>query len=158
MDHIVPRKLKGSNDITNLQALCFKCNAMKRHTDNTDFRNVNKQYQYREEGCAHCYPETGAVKATNELAYSISSDALESQGHTLIIPKRHVKDYFELFQPEMNAIQQLLVKSKTEVERADSSVAGFSVRFESMRCPDRTNLHCNIDLIPQRGQDMRAAP
>jgi 5-methylcytosine-specific restriction endonuclease McrA len=29
VDHIVPRKHGGEDDLTNLQALCFKCNANK---------------------------------------------------------------------------------------------------------------------------------
>ena len=33
MDHIVPRNQGGSDAITNLQALCFRCNAGKRDTD-----------------------------------------------------------------------------------------------------------------------------
>ncbi len=35
--HIVPRNLGGSDDLTNLQALCYWCNAMKRVRDTTDF-------------------------------------------------------------------------------------------------------------------------
>ena len=30
MDHIVPRNQGGSDDLSNLQALCFRCNAGKR--------------------------------------------------------------------------------------------------------------------------------
>ena len=28
----------------------------------------------------------------------------QAKGHTLVIPKRHVADYFDLYQPERNAI------------------------------------------------------
>jgi len=38
VDHIVPRNKGGSDDPSNLQALCYSCNAMKRDTDSTDFR------------------------------------------------------------------------------------------------------------------------
>ena len=40
----------------------------------------------------------------NELAYSILNQSSASDGHTLIIPKRHVSDYFDLYQPELNAV------------------------------------------------------
>jgi ATP adenylyltransferase len=38
VDHIVPRNFGGSDDLSNLQALCYSCNAMKRDRDTVDFR------------------------------------------------------------------------------------------------------------------------
>jgi 5-methylcytosine-specific restriction endonuclease McrA len=37
VDKIVPRNQIGSNDLSNLQAVCFRCNAGNRDIDNTDF-------------------------------------------------------------------------------------------------------------------------
>jgi 5-methylcytosine-specific restriction endonuclease McrA len=36
VDHIIPRKHGGEDDPTNLQALCFKCNANKGDRDDAD--------------------------------------------------------------------------------------------------------------------------
>lgn len=54
VDHIVPRNLGGSDDQSNLQALCYSCNAMKRDRDDTDFREVRKSYDHREQDCIFC--------------------------------------------------------------------------------------------------------
>ena len=50
-DHIIPRVHGGSDDMTNLQALCYSCNVMKRDRDRTDFRLIRESYSNREAGC-----------------------------------------------------------------------------------------------------------
>lgn len=40
VDHIIPRKHGGDDDLINLQALCYKCNANKGARDNVDFRII----------------------------------------------------------------------------------------------------------------------
>lgn len=54
VDHIVPKNQGGSDDLSNLQALCFRCNAAKRDTDSTDFRGVQASYAKREQDCVFC--------------------------------------------------------------------------------------------------------
>ncbi|MBM5818283.1 MAG: HNH endonuclease, partial [Cyanobacteria bacterium K_Offshore_surface_m2_239] len=68
VDHIVPKKHGGSDDISNLQALCFRCNAGKRDTDCTDFRGLHASYAIREAGCVFCALEgSGRVLLENAL-------------------------------------------------------------------------------------------
>ncbi len=66
VDHIVPRNHAGSDDLSNLQALCFRCNAGKRDTDTTDFRGLQDSYASREAGCVFCALEaSGRVLLEN---------------------------------------------------------------------------------------------
>jgi hypothetical protein len=73
VDPIVPRNHAGSDDLSNLQALCFRCNAGKRDTDSTDFRGLQTSCAHRQESCMFCALEaSGRVLLENELALCIA--------------------------------------------------------------------------------------
>jgi 5-methylcytosine-specific restriction endonuclease McrA len=54
VDHIFPKSLGGKDDLANYQALCYSCNAAKRNTDDTDFREFKTLYESRETNCLFC--------------------------------------------------------------------------------------------------------
>lgn len=90
----------------------------------------------------------------SELCLVIRDGFPVTDGHTLIIPKRHVADYFDLYQPELNSIQSLLVKQKEEIVRKDSLVSGFNVGINSGESAGQTIFHVHVHLIPRRKGDI----
>ena len=154
VDHIVPRNKGGSDDESNLQSLCYSCNAMKRDTDDTDFREVKQSYEERVAGCVFCEIPKGRVIAENELAYAILDAFPVTEHHTLIIPKRHISDYFSLYQPERNAIQSLLEQRRDEILKIDPTVTGFNVGNNIGETAGQTVMHCHTHLIPRRNNDV----
>lgn len=154
VDHIIPRNNGGTDDQSNLQALCYSCNAMKRDRDTTDFREVNTSYDHRESGCIFCEMPSERVIAENELAYAILDAFPVTEGHTLIIPKRHVSDFFSLYQPERNAMQQLLEEQRQNILNADSTVTGFNIGNNVGEDAGQTVMHCHTHLIPRRRGDV----
>lgn len=154
VDHIIPRNHGGTDDQSNLQALCYSCNAMKRDRDTTDFREVNTSYDHRESGCIFCEMPGERVIAENELAYAILDAFPVTEGHTLIIPKRHVSDFFSLYQPERNAMQRLLEEQRQNILNADSTVTGFNIGNNVGEDAGQTVMHCHTHLIPRRRGDV----
>jgi len=154
VDHIVPRNHGGTDDIHNLQSLCFSCNAMKRDRDNTDFRGIAESYSHRAEGCIFCEIPNERIVAENALCFAIRDAYPVTEGHTLIIPKRHVADYFDLYQPELNAISALLIHLRSELCRADHLITGFNTGANSGYDAGQTVFHCHIHLIPRRKNDV----
>ena len=49
-----------------------------------------------------------AIIASNALAFAIRDNYPVTELHTLVIPKRHAATFFDLFEPERRAINQLL--------------------------------------------------
>ena len=154
VDHIVPKNHGGSDDISNLQALCFRCNAGKRDTDTTDFRGVQASYGYREEGCVFCELESsGRVLLENELAICIADAYPVTEGHSLVIPRWHVADGLALHQPEWNAVTQLLKLRQEQLASQDPSISGWNVGLNSGETAGQTVLHAHWHLIPRRQGD-----
>jgi diadenosine tetraphosphate (Ap4A) HIT family hydrolase len=154
VDHIVPRSRGGTDDPVNLQALCYRCNSMKRDRDTTDFRGVRESYGYRQPGCSFCEMPADSVVEENELAYAVWDTFPVTLLHMLVIPKRHVGGYFELGQPELNACHRLLEQQKEAIEQQDASVEGFNVGINDGEVAGQTIFHSHIHLMPRRRGDV----
>ncbi len=155
VDHIIPRNQGGTDDLSNFQALCYSCNSMKRDRDSTDFRARRESYAHREQGCLFCGSLEPATLRQNELAYAIRDKYPVTPLHTLVIPKRHVPDYFDLSRPEINACNQLLDEAKREIQETDSLVSGFNIGTNIDGTAGQTIFHCHIHLIPRRAGDIQ---
>jgi diadenosine tetraphosphate (Ap4A) HIT family hydrolase/5-methylcytosine-specific restriction endonuclease McrA len=155
VDHIVPRNHGGSDDLTNLQALCYSCNAMKRDRDATNFRALRESYAHRDEKCPFCgRQKTGDLILENELCFGIKDRFPVADHHMLVIPKRHVSDFFELYEPERHASVRLLNAAKSRVKSEDPTVVGFNVGINVGEAAGQTVDHCHIHLIPRRVGDV----
>jgi ATP adenylyltransferase len=154
VDHIVPRARGGKDDPDNLQALCYRCNSMKRDRDATDFRGVRESYARRKPGCPFCEMPEGTLIRENELAYAVRDAFPVTPLHTLVIPKRHVQGYFELGRPELNACHRLLEQEKAVIEQEDPGVEGFNVGVNDGEAAGQTVFHCHLHLIPRRRGDV----
>ena len=155
VDHIVPKSLGGADDHTNYQALCYSCNASKGNRDSTDLAGNRIEYTNRLDGCLFCeaYSDRKVI-AENTLAYAIEDGFPVTEGHTLIIPKRHVIDYFGLSTAEMSATNQLLHEVKIKLCSSDETITGFNIGMNAGKSSGQTVFHSHTHLIPRREGDV----
>ena len=97
------------------------------------------------------------VIASNNLAYAVHDGFPVTEGHALVIPKRHVTDFFGLSDDEVLACNQLLKELRSTILVQDELVEGFNVGMNAGEVAGQTIFHCHIHLIPRREGDVEAA-
>ena len=104
--------------------------------------------------CLFCNSEKSGCAHENELAYASYDSYPVSEYHCLIIPKRHIKDYFDLSNEELIACNKLIKIVKKEITNKDTSVKGFNLGTNIGKVSGQSILHCHLHLIPRREGDV----
>jgi ATP adenylyltransferase len=154
VDHILPRRHGGTDDLSNLQALCYKCNANKGARDDSDLRAVRERMADRVPECFLCFPAHRPIIAQNELALALYDAHPVTSLHALIVPRRHATTYFDLHDPEWRGINLLLDQVRLKVLNEDKAVQGFNVGMNCGQTAGQRIMHCHVHLIPRRPGDV----
>jgi ATP adenylyltransferase len=105
------------------------------------------------EACVFCAMPAEKFVAQNRLAYAVRDNAPVTGLHTLILPRRHVADYFDVVAEEKHAIDELVDEVRLAILADDLSVAGFNIGINIGKVAGQTIFHCHVHLIPRRGGD-----
>ena len=104
--------------------------------------------------CLFCDSQKSGLAHENDLAYASFDTYPVSEYHCLVIPKRHIKDYFDLSNDELIACNELIKIVKKEITNKDSSVKGFNLGTNIGKVSGQSILHCHFHLIPRREGDV----
>ena len=104
--------------------------------------------------CLFCDIKKSGSAYENELAYASYDSYPVTEHHCLIIPKRHIKDYFDLSNDELVACNELIQIIKKEITKKDPSVKGFNLGTNIGKVSGQSILHCHFHLIPRREGDV----
>ena len=104
--------------------------------------------------CLFCNVEKSGCAHENELAYASYDSYPVTEHHCLIIPKRHIKDYFDLSNKELVACNDLIQIVKDEITKKDPSVKGFNLGTNIGKVSGQSIFHCHLHLIPRREGDV----
>lgn len=97
--------------------------------------------------------EASRMIAENETCIAFADRNPVTAGHTLVIPKRHEADYFQLTAAERQDIQALLEGRRAELLAADATISGFNIGVNIGAAAGQTVFHCHVHLIPRRQGD-----
>ena len=116
------------------------------------FNQINKKVNT---DCPFCNPDSEReLLLESATAYAMFDKFPVSKGHTLIIPKKHCADYFELSFKEQSACWFMLNKGK-EILKSTFNPDGFNVGININESAGQTVSHVHIHLIPRYKDDVK---
>ena len=104
--------------------------------------------------CIFCKIDKKNIIFENDYAYASYDSYPVSKFHSLIIPKRHISDFFELKENELVSCYEIIRHVKAVIEKKDKLVKGFNIGTNAGLISGQTIMHCHIHVIPRRKGDV----
>jgi len=101
--------------------------------------------------CELCNP--AEVIAENEHAYARSDSNALCPGHVLIVPKRHVENFFDMTDQEHVAVSALLRSTHADI-KARFQPDGFNIGVNIGKAAGQNRMHVHVHLIPRYAGDV----
>ncbi|EAY24705.1 HIT family protein [Microscilla marina] len=102
--------------------------------------------------CPFCQANLSTIKSQQNV-FAIYDKYPVSPGHTLIIPNRHVANFFELTKEEMNDCWAL-AKEMKQILAEEYQPDGFNIGINVGEAAGQTIFHVHIHLIPRYKDDV----
>ncbi len=102
--------------------------------------------------CPFCTLDPSRIILSNDHAIAIRDGFPVSEGHTLIIPKRHIASLFEATTEEQAALFELLGQARQQL-MDELSPDGFNIGINDGTAAGQTVMHLHIHLIPRYAGD-----
>jgi len=103
--------------------------------------------------CPFCSNDS-QIRQSNNSAISFLDKYPVTKLHSLIVPKRHVRSFFDLNHQEQLDCLILTNEIKLQLCSTDSTISGFNIGINDGLDAGQTISHCHIHLIPRRKNDV----
>ncbi len=103
--------------------------------------------------CPFCDVPENRIVASNHIAFAMRDAFPVSAGHTLIIPFRHIRTWFEASADEQRAIMDLAEKAKRDLDR-EHQPSGYNIGINVGPDAGQTVMHLHLHLIPRYPGDV----
>ena len=108
----------------------------------------------KKDNCIFCKKDKKKFVYSTDLFFVVRDGYPVTKYHTLIIPYRHVANYFDLTNKELNDLNMILKKQQKSILDLDKSIKGFNIGINAGIVAGQTIMHCHIHLIPRREGDV----
>jgi len=101
--------------------------------------------------CPFCSKDFGSRKVEESgTVFAVADGSPVTRGHTLVIPVRHVENFFEMSELEHTHANALLCRLRDRLVLDDASIVGFNVGTNCGEAAGQTVMHAHVHLIPRR--------
>ncbi len=107
------------------------------------------------EKCLFCNKKKQKIVFSSKLFYVVRDSYPVTKYHTLIIPNRHVSNFFDLKDNEFNDLNKILKKQRKLLIDLDKKISSFNVGVNAGADAGQSIMHCHIHLIPRRKGDIK---
>tara|TARA_B100001123_G_C14920903_1_gene871720 strand:- start:82 stop:459 length:378 start_codon:yes stop_codon:yes gene_type:complete len=104
--------------------------------------------------CIFCNKSKQKIIHSTELFFVVRDSYPVTKLHTLIIPNRHVSNFFDLNDNELNDLNKILKKQRQSLLDLDKEITGFNIGVNAGVDAGQTIMHVHIHLIPRRKGDV----
>jgi diadenosine tetraphosphate (Ap4A) HIT family hydrolase len=108
---------------------------------------------YPDNACPFCDITPERILEQDELALAIADRYPVTDGHSLILPRRHISIAFELSMQEIRSITRLLQIMRCRLDR-ERSPAGYNIGINIGPVAGQTVMHTHVHLIPRYSDDV----
>lgn len=106
------------------------------------------------DNCVFCQRSKLNIIEENRLAVSFYDARPISEGHALVIPKRHIETFFDATPKEHEAITRLIFKTKGFLQQRYMP-DGYNIGTNVGLAAGQTIFHFHIHIIPRYIGDVR---
>ena len=99
--------------------------------------------------CIFCHPRKEEILAENKYAQIVADNSPVSNGHCLVVPKRHIKTLFEATKEENQAFFELIQEAKEVIEKQGYRPDGYNIGSNNDVAAGQSVFHLHIHVIPR---------
>jgi diadenosine tetraphosphate (Ap4A) HIT family hydrolase len=99
-------------------------------------------------GCPFCSMDISRVLISNQFATAVADAFPVSEGHALIIPKRHISSIFDATEEELVHIFKLVTQTRVLLND-QYQPQGLNIGINDGVAAGQTVMHLHIHLIPR---------
>ena len=103
--------------------------------------------------CIFCGIEKSKIILCNDLFIAIMDEFPVSNGHMLIIPKRHIESIFDLTMNDAESLQLMIVEAKRYIT-SHYNPDGFNIGCNCGEAAGQTIKHFHVHVIPRYKGDV----